>query len=188
MSSSVGNPTALPWALTNLHFSGAPFTKHTAKSHFQIAWLTHTHTHKSNSRSKNFRRSNIPLKIKQLNKLKSNKSGGNQYLLKWIHGGSFGNMDAVVLIGIGLAPSIQNHHCYRLPLGQFGVIVQLPWKSRATHLDLLLIFPKKPKKWIKKKVQNLNRWLQTISDLKQELAVCMNTETHASHTYNHNWM
>ena len=42
-------------------------------------------------------------------------------------------MDAVVLVGVGLAPSVQHDDSHRLPLGELRVVRQRPREPRARH-------------------------------------------------------
>lgn len=57
------------------------------------------------------------------------KGGKRNYLLEGIHGGGFGDMDTVILIGVSFAPTIQNNQTDDLALGQFGMIRQFPRES-----------------------------------------------------------
>ena len=63
----------------------------------------------------------------------SNGKGSIYYQIKnlfeGIHSGSLGDMDAVVLIRLGLAPTIENHHSNGLTLWKLRVIRQFPRKS-----------------------------------------------------------
>lgn len=59
------------------------------------------------------------------------------YILERVHDGRLGDMDAVVLVGIGLAPSIQHDDGHRLPLGELRVVGQRPRDPRARHRQRL---------------------------------------------------
>jgi hypothetical protein len=51
------------------------------------------------------------------------------YILERIHDRRLSDMDAIVLVGIGLTPSIQHDDGHRLPLGELGVVRQRPLES-----------------------------------------------------------
>ena len=52
------------------------------------------------------------------------------YILERIHDGRLGDMDAVVLVGAGLAPSVEHDDGHRLPLGERGVVGERPIRGR----------------------------------------------------------
>lgn len=56
-----------------------------------------------------------------------------KYLLKGIHGGSFGDMDTIVAIWASFTPPIQNNKSYSLILRKLRMIRQFPRESRTPH-------------------------------------------------------
>jgi hypothetical protein len=71
----------------------------------------------------------VQSKMKQIDRYKEKRA----YILEQVHDGSLSNMDAVVLVGVGLAPPVQHDDGHRLPLGELRVVRQRPREPRAPH-------------------------------------------------------
>ena len=58
--------------------------------------------------------------------MKHKKKEKKKNLLEGIHDGSFSNMDTIVLVRIGLTPTIKHYHSQNLIFGQLWMIRQFP--------------------------------------------------------------